>query len=487
MKLFQNLIDLSTTTNNLQDYIDNFLHEVYDFENSSYSTINESRDEIDEFILFKTRLVSELDFSKPQSRSFLILLYDLAQRLGLGATLLLENIINNNDLIVGNRIDAAKLYLTHITSNTDFLSRFDTICEKLQLSIDEDEEDIKKVIATFISYVSKLAIDTGLYFTNQLIEKVKGEIIVDRYRFLKSAFIKKAISVDFSNTEEAHGVLQDIIEQIFERDKVSFSKRTYAIGSIEIEDNTSYATAIKDVAASFMKIREVNVGRYLEVRNDLVYNSLNHGIAILQKEEQLLGYIYSYGKKHFSKMINAYQFLDNILFNSDIDIIDWGCGQGIATMIYLEELNKKRSEQEINSITLIEPSEIALKRAALHVFKFTRANNMIGINKDLDSLIIDDLKTEENKRVKLHLFSNILDIEDISLTKLLDLISNSYQGLNYFVCVSPYINDVRNGRLDAFVNFFRSKDSFLLLGSVDTPKSIDPISRVIRVFKVFIR
>jgi hypothetical protein len=46
---------------------------------------------------------------------------------------------------------------------------------------------------------------------------------------------------------------------------------------------------------------------------------------------------------------------------------------------------------------------------------------------------------------------------------LIGLIRQSFDGLNYFVCVSPYINDVKTARIDSFVTNFKQNDTFRLI------------------------
>ena len=77
----------------------------------------------------------------------------------------------------------------------------------------------------------------------------------------------------------------------------------------------------------------------------------------------------------------------------------------------------------------------------------------------MDSLSTNDVRNK-NECIKLHLFSNILDVEAFSMQHLIDLIRQSFGGLNYFVCVSPYINDVKTARIDSFVNHFKQNKSF---------------------------
>ena len=89
------------------------------------------------------------------------------------------------------------------------------------------------------------------------------------------------------------------------------------------------------------------------------------------------------------------------------------------------------------------------------------------IYKDIDSLTLFDVETD-TKNTKIHFFSNILDVEDFSMIKLIDLIESTQKGLNYFLCVSPYITDKKTDRVDGFRRYFEKKyNSYKTLG-VDT-------------------
>lgn len=114
---------------------------------------------------------------------------------------------------------------------------------------------------------------------------------------------------------------------------------------------------------------------------------------------------------------------------------------------------------KINRVTLIEPSEIALKRASLHVKHFDSEVRIRTILKDMDSLEIADVSGIDGS-VKLHLFSNILDVEAYSMQHLIDTIKQGVRGNNYMVCVSPYISDIKTARFDSFVNGFSTMSQF---------------------------
>ena len=81
---------------------------------------------------------------------------------------------------------------------------------------------------------------------------------------------------------------------------------------------------------SFNSIRDV-AKKYInslsdDERNE-IYESLNHGIDLLDTDAQMKCYLYSFGKMHQAKMYKALSCLNmNIFTSENIDIVDWGCG-----------------------------------------------------------------------------------------------------------------------------------------------------------------
>ena len=74
-----------------------------------------------------------------------------------------------------------------------------------------------------------------------------------------------------------------------------------------------------------------------------------------------------------------------------------------------------------------------------------------AIQKNLNDIKTHDLSTESTT-IKVHLFSNILDVDGIDLDRLHSNIASSQEGKNLFVCVSPF-NPSRE-RLTTFYNLF---------------------------------
>jgi hypothetical protein len=197
-----------------------------------------------------------------------------------------------------------------------------------------------------------------------------------------------------------------------------------------------------------------------------VYDDLKRGVAILSKEEQLAQYLYSFGNMHEAKLKKAYgalfKFLD-IADNKKIKILDYACGQGLATIVLLNylESNFNYCISNIRKIILVEPSKIALKRAKNLL---NGSSKLRHINKEFDDVVEKDLKTD-SKPIKIHLFSNILDMggDHFDIDNIANTVSKSQSGINYFVCVSA----LKKEKLDYFMSLFEGYDGFEELSTYD--------------------
>ena len=226
----------------------------------------------------------------------------------------------------------------------------------------------------------------------------------------------------------------------------------------ECENNTDYSNELKNLTnITFDTIRQISV-RYImnlpEEEKKILWEKLNHGVDILEDEKLLMQYIYSYGKMHKEKLKYVFnEFIKKKLDKQNIEIIDYGCGQALATMWLLDAFNKNKHDVKINNITLIEPSKIALERGILHI-KSIQDIPVNPICEDLNKIINSDLKTNESI-IKLHLFSNILDVNCIDIDKLAQKIIDTQKGINYFVCVSPCNKGA--DKVDKFFEIFKKK------------------------------
>ncbi|MDQ6989587.1 MAG: hypothetical protein Q9M19_06860 [Mariprofundaceae bacterium] len=109
------------------------------------------------------------------------------------------------------------------------------------------------------------------------------------------------------------------------------------------------------------------------------------------------------------------------------------------------------------------------------------------INKGIEQLDSNDLETNEQS-IKFHVFSNILDVNTFNLSNLFEIINQTQNGQNYFICVSP---DYYSGnlRLDEFINYFKNSTDCLVIserkGEIDNPSNPSkPWQDYEKVFKI---
>lgn len=227
-----------------------------------------------------------------------------------------------------------------------------------------------------------------------------------------------------------------------------------------IEKGTNYSYLINALKIpSFEGIRKLSVNFVNQLPEKVqteLWEALSNGVEVLESEALLSMYMYAYGKMHAAKLQAAFEHLPTDKLE-DIHLIDWGCGQAMATVVYYEYLKEKAISSNVKTITLIEPSELALKRAALHARKLFPNAEIKTVKKDFDKLIVEDIQIVDNQTI-LHLFSNVLDIEYFSIERLAELIEQN-KAFNLMVCVSPYINDFKNQRLYNFISCFQNANT----------------------------
>ena len=188
------------------------------------------------------------------------------------------------------------------------------------------------------------------------------------------------------------------------------------------------------------------------------YPGLNHGTAVLETTEQLSAYIAAYGWMHKLKIQEVFQNINRFaeLRNYDVQIVDWGCGQGVATVCFSDFFKENGFNLDfIKHVVLIEPSVAALERAKIHTAKSYGCDTITAVNKYLDDVDENDIMSDCTATI--HLFSNILDIPQIDLRLLANKIKSVISGTHYFFCFGPLNRG--NDRIDVFWNYFNESES----------------------------
>lgn len=221
----------------------------------------------------------------------------------------------------------------------------------------------------------------------------------------------------------------------------------------------------------FRQSRDKSLDNIQEICRSLLPYELKHkpwtitdkgghsGETIYDDETQLNAYMAAYIQWHKGKLFHTFDNLPKGTLNGDISIIDWGCGQGMASLCVYEYAKKKNLNINVKEIILIEPSEIALNRAKFLVSQIDKDVQISTINCIIDSVTENDVKLFNNNKV-LHIFSNVLDIKGINLKHLSQILGVNSAVDNYVLCVSPYYPSTGNRRIDAFLNYFSNDLSF---------------------------
>ena len=339
------------------------------------------------------------------------------------------------------------------------------------------------------------AIKTFLYFCQSAIAQFQR---VDNEE-LFSSFVKMLLE-----KKVEYGFLQDVLlknfyEQIINIDAKDVHPRITEIlssmshkkplcilePSTVFKENSPYSQKLNSlVNPTFDEIKSIAY-KYIQSIGDKqeLYDRLIRGEAIIDDEVLLYKYLASFGGKHKAKLYSAYDAIIDKLRHEKFNIVDWACGQGMATIVLLNYARERNIELNIENITLIEPSSLALSRALLHVDVLKQKEyNICAINSDFDCLDAETLECSNGLKT-LHLFSNILDVENFSLdTNFFKKVSQSSDTASIFVCVGPNRNDKLNNRLDLFFNYFDENFDTELIASRDT--DINGTTRYEKIFEV---
>lgn len=443
--VFEKLFEESNNIESFSDSLSKNFQAVADLYEMPYRNQLEQQESIEKFILLKNKIISSYSYTNTQSRSFLLILLDFCERFGLYSCIPhVLKIIRNNNIAISKRMSAGiKVIVPRPTSNKDLVNRFDDICILLNEAIEEEEDNDKKSIVTLLNYYDHIVINTNSACIKQVKENI--DKLLSEERFLWLSKISNILNIDTSDPEIIHERIEEKIDIILDRD-ISLHRQDES-ENLLIETDTDYSVEIESVPNRFLSIRQINVKH----ANGQLHG---RGVTLLTTEEEMYEYIKRYGNMHYAKLMSSFEKSFPQSFNEHYDIIDWGCGQALATMSFIE----KYGEQYINSITLIEPSEIVIKRAALHCRKFAPNVKIYTICKMLDDVNVNDFYLECNTRI--HLFSNILDIDDYRVSHLTNVVDLLLSDNNYFVCVSPYINDIKSAKVNLLMEHFANFQSF---------------------------
>ncbi|WP_339659733.1 hypothetical protein [Croceibacter atlanticus] len=464
-------------TAQLYSFINKRMDELFDYYSlSNFEVLEQDRLFFRSLSTFES--ITGLNFLLSKNEAYLNLLLSTAVRLN--EPFIFEhflNLLNLKGLEQSKIIRASALFM-NCRNAIQLIDTYDTMLIFLEQAFLTETDFKKEPLVVLLNYFATAINHFGEFNERRLIE-VRSLIIAsfeeEQITFLKDSILEEVIDLDISFENQPHKALQLIIDSYLVKDPIP---ETFAPGFI-IESGTAYADLIKANSYSMFEIWQLNRDFYNQIgETNPIFRSLGRGTAVLTTEDQLIVYMSQLGKMHFAKLKDAFKGLPNNL--SDIHLFDWGCGQAPASKMFLDRFGV----ENISSVTLIEPSLAALKRASLHISSDTQ--NITTINKDFDSLIPDDFKGHtELTDITVHIFSNVIDMENFQLHKIIDLLRKKNNGITYYIIVSPYINSARVQRIETFVEEI-CEDTASELMFTDTKRSGTwnlSWSKVIRVFK----
>lgn len=119
------------------------------------------------------------------------------------------------------------------------------------------------------------------------------------------------------------------------------------------------------------------------------------------------------GKMYKALIYDAFDQFIYKLNGKNIDIIDWGSGQGLASLLALDYIREKQLDINIEEVTLIEENNSKLSRAKTYINLLKSTNTKIKvINKSISDLIENDLIINDN--IKINLFTNCNALKNIN-------------------------------------------------------------------------
>lgn len=215
---------------------------------------------------------------------------------------------------------------------------------------------------------------------------------------------------------------------------------------------------------------------------------LKHGINLLASDVALNCYMSAYGDMHVTKCRAAMMNFPFDDIQGSIEIVDWGCGQGIGSATIIEVLKQHHLLQWLHKVTLIEPSSNAIERANDNIRILTNGtveidikNLFLPVNGLAEGETLSSIGYRYNNII--HVFSNILDVTSIDLGVVAKMVASAH-GKHFVLCIGP-----QNGaayRIEKFCSVFGEQNYFSQINSVRyarTRRTAHPYTCMTRCFE----
>lgn len=468
----------------LDSFISSSYQEIFDFfANRSIGELLVHKQRIKSYISDSLLIFRQLDSSHISNLNFIALLAETCEKLNLYMEFkLLYQILQNNNYSIGKRLECSLLYI-NVQRFDDYYISYEKLLENLKVAFFEEGDSIELVTTAFVKYYLSALYNFGEFHGIKVIH-LKNYMLDNcsmyEYEFLDLSLIVSLFDINEEQHYETCNLVIEALNSYILATNMSICSQT----TVQIE-NSEYSQQIRLLEKpNFEKIRQISIDYIKSIGNpDSLHQRLRRGTVIIDDMNLLYQYIASYSAMHKKKLYSSFDMVIKKLDNKTINVTDWGCGQALATTLLIDYISEKKLSIQIQNIILIEPSQIALSRGLLHIDVLQdKKSNIKSIVNEIDCVKKGDLMFN-NQHITLHLFSNILDLESFQInSRFLKIISDSQQGLNYFICISPNINDKKNARIDIFYKYFQDSFATKLISSRNT--DIGQFKRYEKIFSV---
>ena len=176
-----------------------------------------------------------------------------------------------------------------------------------------------------------------------------------------------------------------------------------------------YDSLIADIESGVVNPNNISydVIREKYKKGIITREEMNYGRRVLQNTDHLDSYLWTYGKivrQQWKVFLEEYAH-SFVIGREGINVIDYGCGQGLASALFLDAVPREMREQ-FRYFQLVEPSSVALRRATAVVGCYCPKARITPTQSGLNELALGSEITAHD-RSTIHLFSNVLDIVGI--------------------------------------------------------------------------
>lgn len=188
----------------------------------------------------------------------------------------------------------------------------------------------------------------------------------------------------------------------------------------EIEQGTAYSFMLSEKYNMNLSDLERIAGEMLYIYEGFSDTSeLSSELALINEVKSAL----VERRSAIANIVNELSAKDN-LSCEEITIVDYGCGQGLASLCFLDELLKQKgSLDKIKQVKLIDKDINAIKRALLHFSVLFPTVEVVAYNQDFLSI---GFSVECNSLLTINLFSHIIGSDINIIDRLKNIIFNGH-------------------------------------------------------------